>query len=171
MHLTPGFRRGRSCTDLIAALRIVLEQSCKCNSHLNVSFIDYEKAFDSLDWESLWKLLGHYGLQEMTTSIIRNSYSGMACRMVCGRQLTDVFQVKTGVRPGAGIMEADDRQMTTVFTVQPSFHYRPSTNPVSWSVTIVGERRGEVWLHVRRRWQRFMIHGLPRADSGMTVEL
>ena len=26
-------------------------------------------------------------------------------------------------RPGAGIMEADDRQMTTVFAVQPSFHY------------------------------------------------
>ena len=33
-------------------------------------------------------------------------------------------------RPGAGIMEADDRQMTTVFTVQPSFHHRHSTNRV-----------------------------------------
>ena len=67
------------------------------------------------------------------------------------------FVSKTGVhlesgRPGAGIMEADDRQVTTVFTVQPSFHHRHSTKRVSWSVTIVGERRGEVWLHVRRRW-------------------
>ena len=34
-------------------------------------------------------------------------------------------------RPGAGIMEADDRQVTTVFTVQPSFHHRHSTNRVS----------------------------------------
>ena len=33
--------------------------------------------------------------------------------------------------PGAGIMEADDRKVTTVFTVQPSFHHRYSTNPVS----------------------------------------
>ena len=31
-------------------------------------------------------------------------------------------------RPGAGIMEAVDRQVTTVFTVQPSFHHRHSTN-------------------------------------------
>ena len=46
--------------------------------------------------------------------------------------------------PGAGIMEADDRQVTTVFTVQPSFHRRHSTNLVSRSATIVGERRGEV---------------------------
>ena len=35
------------------------------------------------------------------------------------------------VKPGAGIMEADDRQVTTVFTVQPSFHHRHSTNRVS----------------------------------------
>ena len=53
--------------------------------------------------------------------------------------------------PGAGIMEADDRQVTTVFTVQPSFHHRYPTNWESWSVAIVGEWRGEVWLHVRWR--------------------
>ena len=29
---------------------------------------------------------------------------------------------------------------------------RPSTNPVSWSVTIVIERRGEVWLHICWWW-------------------
>ena len=52
--------------------------------------------------------------------------------------------------PGAGIMEADGSQVTTVFTVQPSFHHRHSTNWVSWSITIIGERRCEVWLHVRR---------------------
>ena len=34
-------------------------------------------------------------------------------------------------QPGPGIMESDDRQVTTVFTVQPSFHHRHSTNRVS----------------------------------------
>ena len=52
--------------------------------------------------------------------------------------------------PGAGIMEADDRQVTTVFTVQPRFHHRRSTNRVSWSVTIVGERA--VSSFVECRW-------------------
>ena len=33
-------------------------------------------------------------------------------------------------RPGAGITEVDDRLVTTVFTVQPSFHHRHSTNRV-----------------------------------------
>ena len=36
-----------------------------------------------------------------------------------------------GEPPGADTMKADDRQVTTVFTVQPSFHRRRSTNRVS----------------------------------------
>ena len=55
------------------------------------------------------------------------------------------------LRPGGGIMEADDRQVT-VFTVQPSFQHRHSTNRVSRSVTIVGERAVTPHHVVRRRW-------------------
>ena len=57
-----GFRRGRSCTDQIATLRIILEQSLEWRSPLYVNFVDYEKAFDSVDRTSLWKLLRHYGV-------------------------------------------------------------------------------------------------------------
>ena len=39
-------------------------------------------------------------------------------------------------KPGADIMEADDCQVTAVFTVQPSFHHRLSTNQVWWSITV-----------------------------------
>ena len=39
--------------------------------------------------------------------------------------------VYLAIGPGAGITEADDRQVTTVFTVQPSFHHRHLTNRVS----------------------------------------
>ena len=95
-----GFRKDRSCTDQIATLRIILEQSLEWNSPLYVNFIDYEKAFDSVDRQTLWKLLRHYGVPEKITNIIRNSYEGMTCKVVHDRQLTDAFQVKTGVRQG-----------------------------------------------------------------------
>ena len=76
-----------------------------------------------------------------------------------------------GHRPGAGIMEADDRQVTTVLTVQQSFHHGHSADLVSWSVTIVSERAVTPHLVVLRRWQRFVILGLSSADGGMTVGL
>ena len=49
-----GFMQDRSCTDQIATLRIIVEQSIEWNSLLYVNCVDYEKAFDSLDRETLW---------------------------------------------------------------------------------------------------------------------
>ena len=95
-----GFRRGRSCTDQIATLRIILEQSLEWRSPLYVNFVDYEKAFDSVDRTSLWKLLRHYGVPDKIVSLIRNSYEGMSCKVVHGQQLSESFQVQTGVRQG-----------------------------------------------------------------------
>ena len=95
-----GFRKNRSCTDQIATLRIILEQSQEWNSSLYINFLDYEKAFDSVDRETLWKLLRHYGIPEEITSIIKILYDGLTCRVIHGKQLTDAFPVKTGVRQG-----------------------------------------------------------------------
>ena len=95
-----GFRRNRSCTDQIATLRIILEQSLEWRTPLYVNFIDYEKAFDSVDRNSLWKLMRHYGVPGKIVSLIRKSYEGMSCRVVHGQHLTERFQVRTGVRQG-----------------------------------------------------------------------
>ncbi|CAH8459102.1 unnamed protein product [Schistosoma turkestanicum] len=95
-----GFRKDRSCTDQIATLRIIVEQSIEWNSPLYINFIDYEKAFDSVDRKTLWRLLRHYGVPEKIVNIIRNSYDGFNCKIVHGGQLTDSFEVKTGVRQG-----------------------------------------------------------------------
>ncbi|VDO76593.1 unnamed protein product [Schistosoma curassoni] len=52
-----GFRKDRSCTDQIATLWIIVGHSIEWNSSLDINFIDYEKAFDSVDRTTLWKLL------------------------------------------------------------------------------------------------------------------
>ena len=70
------------------------------DSSLYINFVDYEKAFDSLDRDTLWKLLQHYGIPNKLISLIRNSYEDMACRVIHAGQLTDSFMVKTGVRQG-----------------------------------------------------------------------
>ena len=49
-----GFRRNRSCEDEIASLRIIVEQSLEWSSPLYISFIDYQKAFYSVDRETIW---------------------------------------------------------------------------------------------------------------------
>ena len=44
-----GFRKERSCTDHIATLKIIVEQSLEWKSPAYVTFVDNEKAFDSTD--------------------------------------------------------------------------------------------------------------------------
>ncbi len=95
-----GFRAERSCTDQIATLRIILEQSQEFQSPLIVTFVDYAKAFDSLDREVLWQLLSHYGIPQKFINIIRNTYTGMTSRVIHEGQLSDSFSITTGVRQG-----------------------------------------------------------------------
>ena len=65
-----GFRAGRSCADQIATLRIIIEQSIEWNSPLYVNIIDFKKAFDSVDRDTKWQILRHYGLPSKIVNII-----------------------------------------------------------------------------------------------------
>ena len=42
---------------------------------LFLNFVDFEKAFDSLDREVVWNLMAHYGIPQKFINIIRNSYN------------------------------------------------------------------------------------------------
>ncbi|VDP34047.1 unnamed protein product [Schistosoma mattheei] len=95
-----GLRKDTLCTDQIPTPRIIVEKSIEWNSSLYINFIDYEKAFDSVDRTTLWKLFRHYGVPQKIVNIIRNSYAGLNCEIVHGGQLTKSFEVKTGVRQG-----------------------------------------------------------------------
>ena len=95
-----AFHRDGTCVDQITTLPIIVEQSSKWNSPLWINFVDFEKAFDSVDRDTLQKLLRHYGVPEKIVNIIRPSYEGLTCRDIHGEQLTEAFNVRTGVGQG-----------------------------------------------------------------------
>ena len=66
-------------------------------------------------------------------------------------------------------MEADDRQMTTVFTVQPSFHHR--TLQTEYHEALLSS--ANVQSHLNSSFTNYGngIVGLSSADGGMTVGL
>ncbi|VDO95948.1 unnamed protein product [Schistosoma curassoni] len=94
------FRKDRSCLYQTATLRIIVEQSIEWNSSLYNNFIDYEKAFGSVERTTIWRLLRHYGVPQKIVNIIQSSYVGLNWKIVHGGQLTKSFEVKTGARQG-----------------------------------------------------------------------
>ena len=63
-------------------------------------FIDYNKAFDCVDHNKLWKILQVIGLPDHLTCLLRNLYAGREATVRTGHGKTNWFQIGKGVRQG-----------------------------------------------------------------------
>ena len=66
----------------------------------NICFIDYTKAFDSVDHNKLWKILKEMGKPDHLTCLLGNLYTGQEATGRTGHGTTDWFQIGKGVRQG-----------------------------------------------------------------------
>ena len=88
-----GFRQDRSCTDYIATMRIITEWQAP----LYAVFVDFQKAFDSVDRDVIWKLMHHYGFQMKFVIIILQLYKDATCQVIPEGKLTEPFNKQTSV--------------------------------------------------------------------------
>ncbi|CAF1097070.1 unnamed protein product [Didymodactylos carnosus] len=95
-----GFRRGRSCIDNIFCLRQIIEKRPERRAPFYISFVDFKAAFDSVNHAALWIVLESYGIPSGLVQVISNLYKGARCAVRVDGQLTDWFDVSTGVRQG-----------------------------------------------------------------------
>jgi hypothetical protein len=57
-----GFRRRKGTRDAIGMLRIISEQTFDIDEELCASFIDWQKAFDPVNWTRLIQILKGNGI-------------------------------------------------------------------------------------------------------------
>ena len=82
-------------------LRIIVEKSIEWQSSLYINFIDFEKAFDSINREELWRWLWYYGIPVKIATIIRALYEGFSAQVVRNGQKTEPLSMRAGVRQGS----------------------------------------------------------------------
>ena len=63
-------------------------------------FIDYAKAFDSVDQNKLWKILKEILIPDYLTFLLRNLYECQEATVRTGHGTTDLFQIRKGVHKG-----------------------------------------------------------------------
>ena len=56
-----GFRKGRGTRDQIASICWIMEKAREFQKNICKCFIDYDKAFDCVDHNKLWKILKEMG--------------------------------------------------------------------------------------------------------------
>lgn len=100
IYLQTGFRLRRSCLDHICTLRIIFEQAIEKQKTLELNFLDFEKAFDKVNRQMLWKILKLYGTPNNIIKIIRLIYDDYAAKVDINGELTRDIKINSGVRQG-----------------------------------------------------------------------
>ena len=95
-----GFRKGRGTRDQIANMRWIIEKAKEFQKNIYFSFIDYAKAFDSVDHNQPWKILQEMGIPDHLTCLLRNLYAGQEATVRTGYGTIDWFQIGKGVHQG-----------------------------------------------------------------------
>ena len=70
-----SFRSNKSCSDHINTLRIIGEQSVEFHSPLQLVFIDFQQAFDTLAHNAIWQTLKLKGVPQRTVTILKAIYN------------------------------------------------------------------------------------------------
>ena len=95
-----GFRKGRETREQIANIHWIIEKAKEYQKNIYFCFIDYSKAFDSVDYHKSWKILREMGIPDHLTCLLRNLYGGQEATVRTGHGTTDWFQIGKGVHQG-----------------------------------------------------------------------
>ena len=97
-----GFRSGRRIEEHLLTANIVIDKTLLANIPLWILSLDLSKAFDRVNWDSLWKGLLRHGVSKHLVWALRLIYWEQKGQVVINKQdASREFDIKAGVRQGA----------------------------------------------------------------------
>ena len=92
----------RGTRDQIANIPRIIERAREYQKNIYFCFIDYAKAFDSVDHNKLWKILKEKGIPDHLTCLLRNLYAEIGKK----QQLELDMERQTGSKLGKEYFKA-----------------------------------------------------------------
>jgi len=94
-----GFRTGYGTNDHLLTLKVLIEKTLEYNRPLVLVFVDFQKAFDTIEMNAILKALSQCRIDYRYTRLIHNIYSNStACVKI--HNTTKAFPIQRGVRQG-----------------------------------------------------------------------
>ena len=95
-----GFRKGRGTRDQTANIHWIIEKAREFQKNIYFCFVDYDKAFDCVNHNKMWKILKKMGIPNHLTCLLKNLYVGQEATIRTRHGTTDWFQIQKGVCQG-----------------------------------------------------------------------
>ena len=99
-YVQDGFRKDRGFRDQFSNFHWIIENAREFQKMIYFCFINYAKAFDSVDHNKLWKILQEMGIPEHLTCLLRNLFGGKEATARIKQGTVDWFQIDKGVCQG-----------------------------------------------------------------------
>lgn len=96
-----GFRPGKSTTDMIFAIKRMMDKHWEYAKPLYIAFLDLEKAFDRVPRDRLWEMLEKYQIPYHLRRAVRSTYNTSISKVSTGVGDEVWFETTTGVRQGS----------------------------------------------------------------------
>lgn len=94
-----GFRSGYSTTDHLHCITQIIEKCQEYQKPLFLAFIDFTKAFDSIEHHHIWKSLAEQGIATKYINILANIYKQSTAHIKL-ENTTASFKIERGVKQG-----------------------------------------------------------------------
>jgi hypothetical protein len=95
-----GFRRGKETGDAIGMLRIISEKSLKLDAELCACFIDWQKAFDRVNWTKLMQIQMETEIDWRERKLISKLHMEQCVKVRLDQGETRTVRTGRGVRQG-----------------------------------------------------------------------
>lgn len=95
-----GFRENKSTIDQIFIIRQLAQNTWEFDQELHTLFVDFKKAYDSTNRESIYKILEHFHIPQKLMELIKTTLNKTMVKVKVGNVLSREVQVNTGLRQG-----------------------------------------------------------------------
>ena len=95
-----GFRPGRNTVEQITCLRMAVDACRARKRNMVVTFVDFSKAFDSVDRRALRDILAFYNIPDIVINAIMSLYTDTTACVRTSSGCTDEFDTTSGVLQG-----------------------------------------------------------------------
>jgi sorting nexin-29 len=104
-----GFYRGRSATDQIFSLRMILEKSYEYNVNIHQLYIDYKQAYNSINRDQLIEIIKEFGIPGKLVKLVKMALENTNKVKIQGK-MSPSFEMVVGLRQ-------DDALSTLIFNL------------------------------------------------------
>uniref|UniRef100_A0A914USY1 Reverse transcriptase domain-containing protein n=1 Tax=Plectus sambesii TaxID=2011161 RepID=A0A914USY1_9BILA len=94
-----GFHKGYSTLDHLHAINMAVKKCREYNLRLFMLFVNFQKAFDTIEFRAIWNLLAHYGVDSSIIEVVKKLYASSSS-IITFASSEVAIDVQRGVRQG-----------------------------------------------------------------------